>query len=293
MPLTHYERTKKFASSEYGTTTQRLSGHSQYQLGDCALSLTPLNQETTALVTPSGYLYQRDALLEYLLTQTRDLKEKKEAYDRQVQERLDSDASRKRAATEEAASELFHEGQSVLSNNKKSKAFSSAEAQRQAKLQELQRTSYWLADSQTVAHRETLPPPPDRPLSPNTQQPLRRKDVWSVRLRRDGNDDGGDEDGGAKSAQSSSTSSSPPPLVCALSHKPLRRGDATAYWVDKKGQDGTLVLASVYNDLVQPEGRCPLTGKRIRETRHLQGSGSSFAKSGQQVQVKKYAPTIT
>ena len=85
-PLTHHERTKKFASSEYGTVSRRLAGHSQYQLGDCALSVTSLldggttSSDTattatisTALCSPSGYLYQEAAIVEYLLIRTQDL----------------------------------------------------------------------------------------------------------------------------------------------------------------------------------------------------------------------------
>ena len=47
LPLTHYERTQKFASSEYGTVVKRVSGAAQYQLGDCALSLSSLKPITT------------------------------------------------------------------------------------------------------------------------------------------------------------------------------------------------------------------------------------------------------
>src|SRR3569832_2322770 len=157
LPLTHYERTKKFASSEYGTTRKHLSGHSQYQLGDCALSLAPLGD--SALVTPSGYLYAKDAILEYLLTQTQLLKEQQAAFERQqleLQSQSLVEDDRKRAAQ----SDLFATAQSVI---KKQKTVD----EREKKLQDLKRTSYWLADSQTVAATsEPLEKPPDRPLSP-------------------------------------------------------------------------------------------------------------------------------
>jgi len=96
-PMTHHERTKKFASSSYGTTTTRLAGDTQVAFGSCSLSLTPImdhtssngeqkgksdskacagsdtNTSTTiAMVTPSGHLYAKQAIYEYLLTKTKE-----------------------------------------------------------------------------------------------------------------------------------------------------------------------------------------------------------------------------
>lgn len=130
MPLTHYERTQKFASSEYGTTTKRLAGHSQYQLGDCALSLTRLGDE--ALCTPSGYLYSSDALVEYLLTKTQEIKEQTAAYERQQQQ----DATAEEASSKRLAD--FEESQKVVKKRK----FVDA---KQAAQKGLKQTSYWLA----------------------------------------------------------------------------------------------------------------------------------------------------
>jgi len=255
MPLTHYERTKKFASSEYGTTTKRLAGHSQYQLGDCALSLTKLDE--TALCTPSGYLYSDSAIVEYLLTKTQELKEQQAAYERQQAALVkdDGEADRKRRAD-------FEESQKVV---KKSKKIDS----RQVAKQELKRTSYWLADSQPNAVEQTIEKPPERPQSPHSQQPLRRKDLWPVHIQWE--DD---------------------KFVCAVSGKALNAQDVVCYWTDKK-QPGIVVLQSVYDQLIADTKQCPNSSRKIKYTRKLQKSGTSFASSGQNVQVQKYRPTIT
>jgi hypothetical protein len=107
-PLTYYERNTKFASSEYGTTSQRLAGHSQYQLGDCALSLTRLTG-APALCTPSGYLYSEEAILEYLLTRTQELNEQRVAFDAQEAADAKGDAD----AKEEKRISDFEESQQV------------------------------------------------------------------------------------------------------------------------------------------------------------------------------------
>jgi hypothetical protein len=269
-PLTHYERTQKFKSSEYGTTSKRLAGHSQYQLGDCALSLSRLsdtnnsNSSTgTALCTPSGYLYAQDAILEYLLTKTQELKEQQVAYDRQEAQELETKDDEQKNKDKKRQAD-FQQSQKVV---KKQKVIDSKEMA----LQELKRTSYWLADSQPDAVAPVkLSPPPSRPLSPITQEPFRRKDLWPVTLLWQ--DD---------------------KLVCAVSEKSIQTlAPATVYWTDKK-KPGTLVLTEVYNQLLKETAICPHTSRKIKYTRQLQQSGSSFASSGQNLQAKVYRPTIT
>lgn len=256
LPLTHYERTKKFASSKYGTTSKRLAGHSQYQLGDCALSLTRLGD--TALCSPSGYLYSHDAILDYLLTKSQELKEQKTAYEKQ-QEALNAadegEDDRKRL-------EAFKESQKVVKKRKTADG-------RQVGLEDLKRTSYWLADAQPDKVDRRIEKPPDRPPSPISQSPLRRKDLWTVKVVW--KDD---------------------KMICAVSGKALRASDAIAFWTDKK-EPGTVVLKSVYDQLIRETKRDPETSRKINHTRTLQKSGTSFASSGQQVQAQKYAPTIT
>ena len=169
---------------------------------------------------------------------------------------------------------------------------------------DINRTSYWLPTSQTVdvEHEEMkqmIALPPERPSSPFTEQPLRRKEIWSVQLLW---------------YQRSSTKKV---LVCAISQKSITSQQAIAYWIDKD-KPGTIVLESVYNDLVVNDGNvipknrnddekiidhnekttatkliCPLTSRKIKYVRYLQKSGSSFASSGQNIQVKQYRPTIT
>ena len=277
MPLTHYERTKKFASSEYGTTKARLAGHSQYQVGDCALSLTQLSGNT-ALCSPSGYLYSQDAILEYLLTKTQELKECTAVYERQQQ---DASAKQQEAAEKDRKRSIedFEDAQKVVSKRQRP---DDVKDSRQIAREGLKATSYWLADSQPQ-HVEQLMKerPPERPPSPTTQTPaLRRKDLWPVALKRKEGSESGS-------------------LVCAVTGKPIRSASAIAYWTDKK-EAGTIVLQSVYDDLIvkgsgddKQTPRCPETSKRIKYTRKLQTSGTSFASSSQQVQVKKYTPTIT
>jgi hypothetical protein len=321
MPLTHYERTKKFRSSEYGTVSQRLAGHSQYQIGYCALSITSLENETIVLCTPSGYLYSESVLLEYLLMKTKEIKQQQILdHEQQQQQQNEMEQSvlneKKKKVTEE-----FESAQKVLSN-KKPKLFMSTGKRNhdhyddiEKSKQDIKRTSYWLATSQTnqqqddtthPKHHDSIivrpmspshppPSPPDRPVSPCSEQPLRRKEIWPVQLTWD------------------VRSSHKKVVMCAISQKSITTQPVMVYWIDKN-KPGTIVLENVYHDIIMEHenkkdnarrsnsegeerkvslGICPLTSRKIKHVRYLQKSGSSFASSGQNIQVQQYRPTIT
>jgi hypothetical protein len=63
-----------------GPTKQRLGTQSQLPFGYCALSLYPAED---AVVSPSGHLYSRESVLEYLLSKSKDLKVLREQYEEQ------------------------------------------------------------------------------------------------------------------------------------------------------------------------------------------------------------------
>jgi hypothetical protein len=328
LPLTSYERSVGFASSSYGTTTQRLAGYAQYQRGDCALSLTKL--DGTALCTPSGYLYSHDAILSYLLNQTQLLNRQRDAYEDQERKRFILENKEAIEAQHRERLSKFAESQQSLigitttnsteivvastgtalleKGTKKRKLGSTTSPTNPTDVEiaraNLKRTSFWLAESQPVAPEPNqVRKPADRPCSPTSSSPdLRRKDLWPVKLRW--NDERTH-------------------LICAVSDTVLKSTmSITAYWTvehpgkfattveylhdsHNKGDSGfgTLVATAVFETFLGTNGgkvdttpkypRCPLSGKKIRHTRLLQAGGSSFAASGQPIEAQKYQPTIT
>ena len=266
MPLTHYERTQKFASSGYGTNKQRVKQESQYRIGQCALTTQRLEGKT-ALCSPSGNLYSESAILEYLLEATRSLKQQTAAFaaqkDTQANEAIakQDEASRKRLADFKESQEIVKKSKSVVTSKPSAK-------------EDLQRVSYWLSAAQPTSESSaasTTKPPLDRPPSPITGAPLRRKDLWPVQLERNNDDDDGT-------------------LVCAVSSKSLERGSPSvlAFWTHTKGSSssGTLALASVLESVVE-QGRCPVTDRKIRHVRTLYASGQACERK------QHYKPTIT
>jgi nitric oxide synthase-interacting protein len=250
-PLTHYERTKKFKSSEYGTTSARLSTDSQLNFGDCALSLTPA---TDPVATPSGHVYSREAIVEYLLAKTNDIKKAKQNYQFYLnKQRTNLEREEKNA-----------QSLAIVEFEGKQKAAPAKKREREEE-NPLARVSYWLADFQPE-HKETVPePPPDRPSSPYSGEPLRLKDLQPLSFER----------------------SSDGKVLCAISHKTITTQPVVA-------MKEHVVLEEVYDKLVKATMTCPVTGKKLKEKniRRLQKGKSGFASSGPVV-AKTYRPTIT
>lgn len=262
-PLTHYERTKKFASSEYGTTSVRLAGVSQYQLGDCALSLSRLGEK--ALCSPSGYLYEPGVILEYLLQKNMELKELKALYEAQQAE-LHRKAEQEQQSEQVAKRQAFAESQKAV---KRLKLDPGSDSKR-VSYDQLKSASYWLSDSQPQLtdeqRQKQIPPPPERPASPHSQEPISRKDLWELKLQW----------------QDSK-------LLCSVSGKSIRNASAVGYWTSRQ-EPGRIALSDSFELL---ENLCPETGKKIKYTRKLQASGTSFSASSQEKEAKIYRPTIT
>jgi nitric oxide synthase-interacting protein len=255
MPLTASER-KKY-SKGYGTTTARLNGISQYTFGHCALSLHSAKEKPVA--TPSGHIYEKAAILEYLLTKTQELKQQKHEFER-FQEKKQDEKSQEEEEKRKAKVQDFEQGQKVVSRKRQ-----------KVEVNPLKLTSYWLAEFQPEAVEPKSPgnAPPKRPSSPNSLRPLSRKDLIELNLKR--NSDG--------------------QVICAISEKSITTQQAIAL-ITKKSKTAEIVLEEVYNDLGK-ERMCPVTGEKISKILRLQKGGSSFAATGGVVEAKIYRPTPT
>lgn len=218
-------------------------------------------------------------MLEYMLTKTQELKRQQQEYNEYLSQQeagLQEEQEKKRKGQVEE----FENAQKVTSAKKQ-----------KTETNELKRTSYWLADMQpdtddkASSSSRQRTPPPKRPPSPNTNRPLRRKDLIELELKRPkkSKNQKGDNDH----------------VLCAISEKEISTQQAIA--LVTKGNDETnpahVVLEEVYKDLKIDKERvpiCPVTGRKIKLVLKLQRGGSAFASiDGRSVEAKQYRPTMT
>jgi nitric oxide synthase-interacting protein len=267
----------------HGNFEQRLGADSQLPFGYCALSLYPVEE---AVVSPSGHLYSREAIIEYLLNKTKELKNLQQQFELQNikrrEEELDKlkeDKSRELAQFTESqdvtgiakrkASEVEVERSYMVSRKKKID-----DTDAEVKKEELKRISPWVVDFTPSAAEAEIKEPPKRPPSPFSGQPLRAKDLIPVNLERE---------------PTQSSSSSSVRFICPVSRKTITNQKTVVI-----KSTGALMLESAYKDLALPTMTCPITGKKFTSSDviELVSAASGFSASGQ-VTAKKYNPTIT
>jgi nitric oxide synthase-interacting protein len=290
LPLTNYER--KEIGKDYGTNTARLGSASQMAFGHCSLSLHPATEQPVA--TPSGFIYDRPAILEYLLHQTQELKKAQLSYEQWIKDgTLHQRAHEERKRKEQV--EHFEDLQKVVTKKRKG----NEKEEKEDHANPLARSSFWLADFQPEratneflsftddnnnnnTHKKGREPPPSRPLSPMSQTPLRRKDLIPLDLKR--NSDG--------------------QVICAISEKSIvtqpavalrtRRSSNSTSHGNNGGEEppAQVVLEQVFKDLGDAKF-CPVTGRKISKILKLQAGGSSFAASGRVVEAQTHRPGMT
>lgn len=77
---TYHEKKKDASASGYGTNTQRVGKDSVKDFDCCCLTLQPCREP---VVTKDGYLFDKEAILEYILTKKREYGRKLKEYEKQ------------------------------------------------------------------------------------------------------------------------------------------------------------------------------------------------------------------
>ncbi|KAL3780490.1 hypothetical protein HJC23_012575 [Cyclotella cryptica] len=311
-PLTYSER-KRLKSSGYGTQSQRLTSESQLPFGYCHLSTSPAVE---AVATPSGHIYEREAIVQYLLTKNGEIKRERKEYERKRlevenrrvhweeanrQKEVDRFVKKDQGAMAESSVALVvrkDDGENAAPTNAARGASASSMSTKPPSQKEnsLKQVSYWLASSQPIHRKgqadtadgdfdyqkelEALPPPPpERPPSPMSGEPLKLKQLIPLHLIREGDEE----------KSSSKGNSSTGKVLCAVSHKQITTQPTVC--IKATGQ---VMLKSVYEELAKPSMVCPVTSKKFKEGDVLEliRGKSGFAASGTVV-ATKYNPTLT
>ncbi|KAA8584800.1 hypothetical protein FQN60_003494 [Etheostoma spectabile] len=100
---TYHEKKKDTAASGYGTQSIRLGKDAIKDFDCCCLSLQPCRDP---VVTPDGFLYEKQAILEYILHQKTEIAKKMKAYEKQKQVQKSSSQLESKSSERERV-ELF------------------------------------------------------------------------------------------------------------------------------------------------------------------------------------------
>ncbi|CAD5234294.1 unnamed protein product [Bursaphelenchus xylophilus] len=191
------ERKKDSRQSGYGTLKERLGADSVKPFDCCCLTLQPCKNP---MVTPDGYIFEKEAILQYIVDQKKELKRQNDAFEKFVkmeeerkekaEQETEEERKRKFVAMESTPTHVFAYGESV-SKKRKSTNANAGPSNKKDKYDEESLSnmagdkakkwnSFWVPELQSTAEVSKMEKPPQKVTNPVTGKPLKFKDMMPV-----------------------------------------------------------------------------------------------------------------
>uniref|UniRef100_A0A0G2JVL7 Nitric oxide synthase-interacting protein n=1 Tax=Rattus norvegicus TaxID=10116 RepID=A0A0G2JVL7_RAT len=188
---TYHEKKKDTAASGYGTQNIRLSRDAVKDFDCCCLSLQPCHDP---VVTPDGYLYEREAILEYILHQKREIARQMKAYEKQRGARREEQKELQRAAAQDQVRGFLEKESAIVSRPlnpfmPKAATLPNTDGEQPGpsvgplgKDKDKALPSFWIPSLTPEAKATKLEKPSRTVTCPMSGKPLRMSDLTSVRF---------------------------------------------------------------------------------------------------------------
>lgn len=174
---TYHEKKKDAAASGYGTNTQRVGKDSVKDFDCCCLTLQPCRNP---VITKHGYLFDKESILEYILTKKREYSRKLKEYEKQKQKK--EEQSQEQTVNEELKKlQNFLKGEkTIVSNGSNATDGASVSNMKNGKDKVL--PSFWIPSKTPEAKEISLQKPDKTIYCPVSGNPLKVKDLIPVKF---------------------------------------------------------------------------------------------------------------
>ncbi|XP_077390445.1 nitric oxide synthase-interacting protein [Festucalex cinctus] len=191
---TYHEKKKDTAASGYGTQSIRLGKDAIKDFDCCCLSLQPCQ---TPVVTPDGFLYEKQAILEYILHQKTEIARKMKAYEKQKQAQKNDSQLESKSEEREKVEKFksrensivskpinpFISGQSKVGEKVRTDSSSSASSSTGSVASSSQNLpSFWVPSLTPEAKPTLLKKPSKTVLCPMSGRPIKMNELITVRF---------------------------------------------------------------------------------------------------------------
>nr|CDS33886.1 CDP diacylglycerol glycerol 3 phosphate [Hymenolepis microstoma] len=265
---TYHERRKDAKNSGYGTQTVRLGKDSIRPFDCCCLTLQPAKDP---VITQDGFIYDRAAILEYIISQKADIKRREKIYAKQL-DRAQRQAIEKKKAERDEKARAFMALNTLDTHSK-----ASAQAAESAALAIISKgrltslesdykpgtaASFWTNIPSAAESNNDVPdiPKPDTTIRcPMSGKPIRYKDLVTVKFTNFVPDDKG-------ASGNRSTTSNEIRRICAVSSDPLT--SATPCFVLRPS--GAVVTREVVEKIIKKDMVDPISGSKLTDADLIQ-----------------------
>lgn len=181
---TYHEKKKDAAASGYGTQNERVGKDSVKSFDCCSLTLQPCRNP---VVTKEGYLFDKEAILEYVITKKNEYTRLMKKYEKQLKK---EDAEKAELASAEKEANLIKfmnrekniSSRSVASSSATSNTPStSTSVSNLANGKDKQLPSFWVPSQLPDAKISKIAKPDSTVYCPISSKPLKMKDLIEVK----------------------------------------------------------------------------------------------------------------
>eukprot|EP00058_Branchiostoma_floridae_P022768 XP_002608258.1 hypothetical protein BRAFLDRAFT_59837 [Branchiostoma floridae] len=191
---TYHEKKKDTQQSGYGSQRARLSKDSIKDFDCCCLTLQPCKNP---VVTPDGYIYDKEAILEYILHQKREIARQLKAFDKQTKKLKEDEAQKQKSEKHSKIKAFVDKEKSIVSKplnpfigagpSKTKEQTEPAGASAAgpststgATGKDKQLPSFWIPSLTPKAEETKLKKPEEKVRCPMSGRPLKMKDLIPV-----------------------------------------------------------------------------------------------------------------
>lgn len=276
---TYHERKKDAAASGYGTDKCRLSKDSLKGYDCCSLTLQPCKNP---VVTAKGWLFEKEAILKFMLEKKMEYKRKLKEYERQknkeqqeLQEIADAEhqsrvqrfeATEKDIVTRKGGSSTAGPSTSTISNMKDEK--------NRSKL-----PSFWVPNQTPMASSTKQKKPDKTVYCPMSDAPLKMADFIDVKFTLINDPD-----------NKKSLIAREERYMCPVTHDVLSNSTPCAVLKPT----GDVVTVECVEKIIKKDMVHPLTGQILKEEDiiYLQRGGTGYSAANKNLEANHYRPTL-
>ncbi|XP_061892350.1 nitric oxide synthase-interacting protein [Entelurus aequoreus] len=292
---TYHEKRKDTAASGYGTQSIRLGKDAIKDFDCCCLSLQPCQNP---VVTPDGYLYEKQAILEYILHQKTEIAKKMKLYEKQKQAMKNDSKLESKSEEREKVEKFktrensivskpinpFTSGQNRGSDKGSSSSSAGAAAAAAASSSSVASSSqslpsFWIPSLTPEAKPTLIKKPSKTVLCPMSGQPIKMNELITVRFNPID-----------PSLNRVALINRQDRYVCAVTKDVL--GNSIPCAVLRPS--GCVVTQECVEKLIRMDMMDPVSGDKLsdRDIIPLQRGGTGFAASGVDLKAKEARPVM-
>uniref|UniRef100_A0A671V9V5 Nitric oxide synthase-interacting protein n=1 Tax=Sparus aurata TaxID=8175 RepID=A0A671V9V5_SPAAU len=289
---TYHEKKKDTAASGYGTQSIRLGKDAIKDFDCCCLSLQPCQDP---VVTPDGFLYEKQAILEYILHQKTEIAKKMKAYEKQKKVQKSNSQLESKSEERERVERFKTRENSIVSKpinpftsgtclggllHEKGSTDSSGEPSTGAAASSSQSLpSFWIPSLTPEAKPTLIKKPSKAVLCPMSGRPIKMNELITVRFTPLDS-----------SLDRVALLTRQDRYVCAVTRDVL--GNSVPCAVLRPS--GTVVTQECVEKLIKKDMTDPMTGDKLsdRDIVPLQRGGTGFAASGVDLRAKEARPVM-